>query len=317
MTAPRLVILGQLTVDDVVPAAEDAWRRRLGGNALYTAAGARLVLDEAEIGVVSRLGTSAPDAFEALLADRAFASSVGQSHAEQIVEWLIYEPDGARRTLPRNADLRRGGTPAELHARYLARLEGQSPAFADVPETWRDACAFHLATQLWPRHEEALRDAPPGAFVSLDPSRHYARASTLDDLAHRLGRANAVLPSEQEIGHLAPRGLTPADATALAMSLHERGLREVVVKLGAAGCVVAAEGRVKTVPSLAVEARDPTGAGDAFCGAYAATRVLGRDPFFAAHCAVVAGALVARTEGVEAALDINRHAARASMALPC
>ena len=36
---PNLVIFGQITVDDVVPASPGIWRRLLGGNALYAAAG--------------------------------------------------------------------------------------------------------------------------------------------------------------------------------------------------------------------------------------------------------------------------------------
>ncbi len=304
MPTPRLLILGQLTVDDVVPASPGRWERRLGGNALYTLAGARTVMPEAEIGVVSRLGNGAPDGFGALLAGTSALASLSPSGTDQLVEWLIYEPDGSRRTLPRNVDLRGGETPEARHARYLDRLEAQSPRLADIPADWRAAPNIHCATQVWPRHEEALRDAPAATRLSLDPSRHYAAPLDLAALATRLVRADAVLPSEQEIAHLAPRGLEGSLAHDLVRSLVEAGLREVVLKLGARGCVVGTKGATHEIAGKAIDVVDPTGAGDAFCGAYAAARALGLPPNVAAERAVEAGALIVGRAGLEAALAL-------------
>ncbi len=304
MTSPRLVIFGQLTIDDVVPPEEGRWHRRLGGNALYTLAGARLVMPEREIGVVSRLGTGAPAALADQLRRTHASVSLSESGAEQLVEWLVYEPDGSRRTMPRNAELRRGADVDTLKEHYLSRLEAQSPRLADMPADWHGAEAIHCATQVWPRHEEVLRDAPTDARLSLDPSRHYAATLEIGELATRLARADAVLPSEQEIGHLAPRGLGGDGAHQLATALLNAGLREVVVKLGARGCVVGWEGETYEVASRPVEPRDPTGAGDAFCGAYAAARLCGMPPAMAAERAVAAGARVVGCSGVDEALAL-------------
>ena len=103
---PDLIIIGQVTVDDVVPAAPAAWRRQIGGSSLYALAGARLWLDPSRIGLVSRVALDYPFDIEALL------RGVGLKHialaelpGEHLVEWLIYEADGSRRSLPRNAGL--------------------------------------------------------------------------------------------------------------------------------------------------------------------------------------------------------------------
>ena len=58
MSAPDLVILGQITLDDVVPAEPGAWQRQIGGSSLYCLAGARLWLDCDRLGLVSRLGVA-------------------------------------------------------------------------------------------------------------------------------------------------------------------------------------------------------------------------------------------------------------------
>ena len=40
--APDLLIVGQVTIDDVVPATPGLWQRQIGGSSLYAVAGARL-----------------------------------------------------------------------------------------------------------------------------------------------------------------------------------------------------------------------------------------------------------------------------------
>jgi sugar/nucleoside kinase (ribokinase family) len=77
----------------------------------------------------------------------------------------------------------------------------------------------------------------------------------------------------------------------------ELGVAEVVVTLGARGCVVFADGAREHVPAQAVrEAVDPTGAGDAFAATYLSARARGRTPALAAWraSALVAGLLAAK-----------------------
>ena len=57
---PDLILLGQFTVDHVVPAQPGPWEERIGGNVLYAAAAARLWLEPARIGVVARLARNFP-----------------------------------------------------------------------------------------------------------------------------------------------------------------------------------------------------------------------------------------------------------------
>ena len=57
---PDLIVLGQVTIDDVVPAAPGPWMRQMGGSSLYAVAGARLWLDPGRIGLVARIGRDYP-----------------------------------------------------------------------------------------------------------------------------------------------------------------------------------------------------------------------------------------------------------------
>ena len=100
--APDLLILGQATVDHVVPARPGPWRPQMGGNALYAAAGARLWLEPCRIGVVTRCGRDYPFALKSVLAGAGIeALALTEVDVDHLVEWLIYEEDGSRRSLPR------------------------------------------------------------------------------------------------------------------------------------------------------------------------------------------------------------------------
>ena len=307
---PDLILLGQTTVDHVVPARPGTWREQLGGNVLYAAAGARLWIAPERIGAVTRVGEGCP--FD----PRAYLERAGIGHVtvattgrEQLVEWFLYEEDGSRRSLPRNRALRdTGGEGAGAGSAYLAHLEAQSPSAADIPAEWLPTGAVHLAPQVLARHAESLRAfAFKAGFVSIDPSPHYSTGRSVEALARILAPATAFLPSEREVAHLVGEDGWPG----LGQRLASAGFSEVVVKRGAAGAILCERGsRPVEVPAQPAAVLDPTGAGDAFCGAYAACRLEGVPPAEAARRATVAASLVIECEGADAALSLAPDAAR-------
>ena len=119
--------------------------------------------------------------------------------------------------------------------------------------------------------------------------------------ARFLDGAAAFLPSAQEVGPL----LRSYEPEALALDLHQAGIPEVVLKRGAEPVVLADRGAVHSISVAATPVVDPTGAGDSFCGAYAACRLLGHDPFEAARRAAATAALIVGCSGVEAALTLS------------
>ena len=308
-TAPDLLILGQATHDHVVPAAPAPWRPQMGGNALYAAAGARLALAPERLGVVTRKGRGYPFAIEAVLAEAGVTRvAVTSAPVDHLVEWLLYEADGSRRALPRNPELRgAGGEGVSAQAPYLERLEAISPAAEDVPGAWRAAPAVYLAPQVEGRHRASVRAfALRGAVITVDPSPHYSRHLDATGLGELLAGAHALLASEQEVGHLLDAHNGPAGA---ARALLGAGFAEVVIKLGARGAWVAAAATETAVAAVQVRVADPTGAGDAFGGAYAAARVSGLGPVEAAAAGTRAGGMAVEVTGADATLTA---AARAS-----
>ena len=314
-TTPDLILLGQVTVDDVVPATAGRWQRQLGGSSLYALAGARLWLAPERIGLVARVGADFPFELRTLLQQAGVSHlALSRFEAEHLVEWLIYEADGSRRSLPRNASLRdigaEGGVTGEG---YLQKLLQIAPTAADIPASWLPCRAVHLCPQVGTRHRDSLA-ALKGrvGWISVDPSPHYSRSASVLELGSLLQGATAFLPSEQEVRSL----LTQSTPEALAAALHSTGFAEVVIKRGGEPAVLAGLDGLRQIPAQVTAVVDPTGAGDAFCGAFAACRLLGHSPDAAARRAMATAARVVACRGVEQALALQPIAPAETASLP-
>jgi ribokinase len=109
---------------------------------------------------------------------------------------------------------------------------------------------------------------------------------------------------------------TPDQAALAARALRDRGTRDVVVTLGAAGCLVVTGQGSRLVPGCRVEVVDTVGAGDAFNGVLAVALAEGRPLAEAAAWACAAGAIAVTKYGAQGALprreEIDRLLARRS-----
>ncbi len=153
----------------------------------------------------------------------------------------------------------------------------------------------------------AERAAGEGILVSLDVnyraklwSRDEARAA----LARIARHATIVIASEDELDLVAlesgadpAAGLSDAAEDLLAKRLLEQGVREVVVKRGAAGAgAYTADGRWD-VPAVPVTSIDTVGAGDAFTAGYLSALLDGEDVAGRLHRGALAGAFAVSTAG--------------------
>jgi ribokinase len=303
--APDLIFLGQVTIDDVVPAEPGPWRRAIGGSSLYAIAGARLWIDPARIGIATRIGAGYPFDLEGLLREAGVGhTAVSRIPAEHLIEWLIYEEDGSRRSLPRNLaarDIGAEGSTASWQPFYEVLL-GITPTAQDIPPAWLPAPAIHICPQVGTRHRDSLAALNGKAgWISVDPSPHYSRQLDAAGLAEFLAGATAFMPSAQEIRPLLET-MTPAEAVEI---LYQAGFPEVVLKRGSEPVVLATDGAVSELPVTPVPIVDPTGAGDSFCGAYAANRLLGHGPAECIRRASITAALVVGCSGAEEALRLR------------
>lgn len=97
-----------------------------------------------------------------------------------------------------------------------------------------------------------------------------------------------------------------ADPSAAARLLAEGRAGGAVVRMGAQGCIIASDGKVRSVPGHQVVAVDTNGAGDAHLGAFIAALARGQDPVTSALYANVAAALSTTRFGPATAPDLAR-----------
>ncbi len=112
--------------------------------------------------------------------------------------------------------------------------------------------------------------------------------------------ATVLCPNEHEAAVLAGRAVrTPDEAEAAARELLARGARNVIVTLGALGCLVLTNDTATVLPAPRVEAMDTTGAGDAFVGSLAVFLARGADLISAARRANRIAALSVQRPGAQ------------------
>jgi hypothetical protein len=323
--APLCFTTGGALVDNVVNAEGMVLRGQPGGNALYSSAGAALWTSG--VGVVANLPRNYPPAIAEALAAGGINTVGLNSKADDVdcEEWFFYRPDGERRdqlhAAPKEAatlGMAEERVAPETTERFIAHLVGRHPAGlsfggfrrrhpitpADVPPAFWQARAAHLApnpsaAQIVLAQEARAR----GLILTVDPG-HYAAdmdAAARDALLPLL---DGFLPSRAEVGLLYP-GLAIADALAI-MAAATR--RFAAVKLGSEGALLLVRGgEALHVPAFAVEAVDPTGAGDVFCGGMLAGLALGQAPEEAIRQAIAGSSLAVETRGPIALLGISRE----------
>lgn len=127
-----------------------------------------------------------------------------------------------------------------------------------------------------------------------------APAQSLDP--ELLGQVDVLIPNRSELARLA-QVAEPTDVVdTLDAIARLQTTSSVVVTLGADGALVVEDGTPTLVPPYSVEALDPTGAGDAFCGALAHELSRGTSLTDSAHWANAAGAIAASRRGAQSSL---------------
>ncbi len=320
MSGPELVVFGCLTLDSIVAADGTLMPQRSGGNALYTALGARVWSDH--VGVVSHYGAGYPEAAVDMLrtlgVDTAGVRRRDAEHRRVVA--FAYAPDGSRtRAFPPEL---RARIPEADRARFTdssllpdadASWKAFAPGPADVPDAWwRTVRGIHCAFMPVLRHREIaaeVRKQPgPAIWLQVDSPWSDAVDPATDHVTPLLRDLDALLPSEADAEAFAP-GVPAADT---ALALCGRGTRFVVLKLGSAGCRVyePAHGLMAEVPVVDVPVVDPTGAGDAFCAGFLAGMLASGDPVAAARHGTVSASFAVEANG----LDGLRRATRGEAA---
>jgi 2-dehydro-3-deoxygluconokinase len=211
-----------------------------------------------------------------------------EQRTADVTRAFYYRSGSAGSTVSRDdVDRALAAGPRVLH------LTGITPALS--PEARK---AFEYAAE---------RAAADGVVVSFDVnyrSRLWSRDEARAVLAPIVRHADILIASDDELDLVASAALSGTDSlgnddaeTALAASLLEQGVGEVVVKRGAAGAGVhTASGRFEA-PAVTVTSIDTVGAGDAFTAGYLSALLDGQDVAARLQRGAVMGAFAVSTAG--------------------
>jgi ribokinase len=259
---PRVVVVGNLTIDDVVLPDGTVRMASVGGNSLYTALGARLW--QPRVGIVTRRGEDFPgDLASELGALGIAADGIVAIPGPTVRNWVVYEDNGDRHWLYR--------TPRER-----SREVAVQPT--DLPASWLDVDpppVVHIAAMPLDAAEgivDAVRRAAPQAIITLDTHEDYV-ADYRQRLRALASRVDAFLPSRSELADLVGYD----DPQRALSQLVDLPTPIIVIKLGPDGALVwdKQRGTLHNVDVAPGPVVDETGAGDAFCGGFAAALSLG------------------------------------------
>lgn len=281
MSAPELVLVGNLLVDDLV---YDDGTTRMGqpGGALLHAAIAATAFG-AKVGCVSIVGSDYPaHALAALEARGVSLEGVSRLEGPGVRVWLLYEA-GARRMIP-----------------WLGR-----PTHADVsplpesfPRAYDGAKGVHVAPMPWARQAAFVAAVGRGGQqVSLDPCEPLDDAG-LDRVRSALAHVDVLFVSDDEVAFVDPAGALPSLATGRTKCvLHRRG-RE-------GGVVYQSDGTRTTWSAFPTSEVDPTGAGDVFAAAFMAAWVGGASLRDAVARGAAAASVAVEGVGASALLGVG------------
>ena len=297
------------SLDNVVTADLRLLPHGCGGNVVHAALGTSIW--GRKVGLVSRAGSGAPADFLGILADLGLdlggVARVDVPHGMNVA--FAYHPDGSRvRAFPADIVAR---IPVEERQRFIdyttrgealrdAIWTGFAPDPDNLPAAWvAGARGVHLAAMPVKRQRalaRRLRSRRADLHVQVDSPWYDEREPDTDFHTELMADIDLPLPSEADLAVWRPDAVPLGTASVLA---RDSG-RPVLVKQGSAGCTLL--GRdvqpVFTIPACPVDAVDPTGAGDAFCGGLLGALVIDGDLRRAAVCGVVAASFAVEAPGL-------------------
>ena len=129
--------------------------------------------------------------------------------------------------------------------------------------------------------------------------------------AARLGRlADIVIANETEFERLASQdNMSASEREAALVRLHAETGQTLIVTLGGDGVIAIRDGELSRAKGLVIEPVDTVGAGDTFCGYFAASLDQGMDFHASLRRAAVAGSLACLKQGAQPSIPVTSEVA--------
>ncbi len=305
-----LVAFGVILDDLVFPDGRTAMGV-LGGGGPQTAFGMRLpalagwASDAYTVGLVSGVGPDFPPfAWEWLESAGVDLTGLRRDDLPTARAWQIMD-DGEQRT-----QLFR--VPGPVVAAQLGR------SLDHLPDSYRQARGFHLgvhpeepdlAVLAQLRELGAARTEP--STISVEPFKPADHPLVDSALRALCGACDIFSPNLAEARSLAGSG----EPEELARRLCEGGARIVALRLGSEGSLIFDGRSLHAIPAAAAPLIDPTGAGNAYCGAFLAAYLQTGDVRRAGLCASVAASFLVQQIGLPPVTETLAEEARRRLSL--
>jgi sugar/nucleoside kinase (ribokinase family) len=275
MTLPYFAA-GGLRIDYIITADQQVHLRQLGGNAIYSAVGARIW--SADVGIMARVGENYPERWLNQLRKAGIRTEgvVRVPGWQDMRTFYAYSDLETRHDTEPERHFSSLGLPLPDELRgYVHSTPGQdsqdyrplSPRPDDVPSSYFDVKVVHLSPLELPSHRAlSAALARRGIRIHLDPGERYMKPTLMEEVRSFLRWVDVFLPSEQEVESLLGR----VDPWQAAAQFAEAGPEVVVIKGGSKGSLVydRVSRRCWRIPCYPSRVVDVTGCGDAYCGGY-------------------------------------------------
>ncbi len=247
MTAPGVVGVGAIFIDDIVQPDGQTFMERLGGGVVHALMGAAIWNERP--GIVAITGYDLPDSIRTHLEKHLDTRGLCSIDQPQIRAWQIFEHDGTRRELyraPNSAPFIAGAQPNDLpvdyrNCRAFYLLQG-----VDGIRAWRQAVDGIV---LWEPLQQMMSSGHRAMI------REVLKNEQIDIISPNLAEAQAVY------GQLS--------AVELVEAMFTDGARMVALRMGEQGSLVANRNERYRIPAVPVhQVLDQTGAGNTYCGAF-------------------------------------------------
>lgn len=307
------VAVGCLGIDNIINTRGIKKLNVFGGNAAFGVAGISIWHNK-NVGIVTRKGNDIPEKWIEILrehnVDTEGVRDVPMRH--MMFAGMVYDENGERREVTFNEDEQSeeliAGFPVMTPEMVTAAHENFAPKVEDIPEKYADADVF-LAARHYDRqlsYAKYFRKRNPNGIIVLDTGKEYMKPECIEKLPALFSLVDVVIPSEVEVKGLFG-DIPMAEA---AENMIKLGARNVVVKIGKRGCLVYVNKEVIFVNAYHSDiVKDPTGAGDSFCGGFLVGYKETHDLVSAAKYGTVSSSFIIEDFGIEPALHISREAA--------
>ncbi|RME76259.1 MAG: hypothetical protein D6784_06215 [Chloroflexi bacterium] len=274
-----------LIIDDLVFPDGRTAMGLLGGGGPQAAFGMRLWADR--VGLVAGVGPDLPPDALAWLAGMGIDTAGLRRHHVLPTPraWQILEADGRRTQVWR--------TTGPALAAHLRRHQD------DLPPDYRRARGVHLGVHPEEPDLDFIRGLrAQGMVVSVEPFRPALTRLSARRLSALVSAGQIFSPNLEEARSL----VGPGDPPVLLNRLADAGASITALRLGPDGSLVhrAATGEMYPIPAYPVEAVDPTGAGNAYCGGFLAGWVQTGDLRLAGLYAAVSASFLVEQVGLPA-----------------